>query len=87
MPIPKSIGAIELSSLGVGYRIEDEIRARQAGVALYAGSDFGPEGEGFFRMNIACPRKTLEKARVVVDPEQRAGLMRPLNPNRHKTKC
>jgi len=25
MPIPKSVGAIELSSIGVGYRIEDEM--------------------------------------------------------------
>lgn len=25
MPIPKSIGAIELSSIGIGYRIEDEM--------------------------------------------------------------
>ena len=25
MPIPKSVGAVELSSIGVGYRIEDEM--------------------------------------------------------------
>ena len=26
------------------------------------GSTFGPGGEGFMRMNIACPRKTLSMA-------------------------
>ena len=31
------------------------------GVGLYSGTDFGPQGEGFFRMNIACPRGTLEQ--------------------------
>ena len=31
------------------------------GVALYGGSEFGAEGDGFFRMNVACPRQTLEQ--------------------------
>ena len=31
------------------------------GVGLYSGTDFGEEGTGFFRMNIACPRARLEK--------------------------
>ncbi len=31
------------------------------GVALYGGSEFGAEGDGFFRMNVACPRETLEQ--------------------------
>ena len=31
------------------------------GVALYGGSEFGPDSEGFFRMNIACPREFLER--------------------------
>jgi cystathionine beta-lyase len=30
------------------------------GVGLYAGTEFGAAGEGFFRMNLACPRATLE---------------------------
>lgn len=33
----------------------------RGGVGLYAGTEFGAAGEGFFRMNLACPRKTLEK--------------------------
>ncbi len=31
------------------------------GVGLYSGTDFGAEGEGFFRMNLACPRALLEQ--------------------------
>ncbi len=33
-----------------------------AGVAMNEGNWFGPEGEGFVRMNLACPRPTLEEA-------------------------
>jgi cystathionine beta-lyase len=31
------------------------------GVGLYSGTDFGEEGVGFFRMNVACPRSLLEE--------------------------
>ena len=31
------------------------------GVGLYSGTDFGEEGRGFFRMNLACPRALLEQ--------------------------
>jgi cystathionine beta-lyase len=31
------------------------------GVGLYSGTDFGEEGTGFFRMNLACPRPLLER--------------------------
>ena len=34
----------------------------QAKVGLQSGTDFGPEGEGFMRMNFAVPRATLETA-------------------------
>ena len=33
-----------------------------AGVGMNEGSSFGPGGEGFMRMNLACPRSTVEKA-------------------------
>jgi cystathionine beta-lyase len=35
---------------------------RKARVALNDGSEFGKGGEGFVRLNFACPRKTLEEA-------------------------
>lgn len=31
------------------------------GVGLYAGSEFGPDSEGYFRMNLACARETLHR--------------------------
>jgi cystathionine beta-lyase len=43
---------------------QDEIMDRlvnKGGVGLYSGTDFGEEGAGFFRMNLACPRALLER--------------------------
>jgi cystathionine beta-lyase len=34
----------------------------RAGVGMNEGSSFGPGGEGFMRMNLACPRVIVEKA-------------------------
>jgi len=34
----------------------------EAGVALNDGTTFGPGGEGFVRLNLGCPRATLEEA-------------------------
>lgn len=34
----------------------------KAGVGMNEGSAFGPGGEGFMRMNLACPRTTVKKA-------------------------
>lgn len=35
---------------------------REAGIGMNEGSVFGPGGKGFMRMNLACPRKTIETA-------------------------
>lgn len=43
---------------------QDEIMDRLVnvgGVGLYSGTDFGEEGAGFFRMNLACPAALLQK--------------------------
>jgi cystathionine beta-lyase len=34
----------------------------KAGVGMNDGATFGKEGEGFQRMNLACPRAILKKA-------------------------
>lgn len=39
-----------------------EFFLNEAKVALNAGSEFGPGGEGFVRLNFACPRSTLKEA-------------------------
>lgn len=43
----------------------DEIRSmlmERAGVRLSSGTEFGPEGEGYMRVNLACPLERLEEA-------------------------
>lgn len=52
---------LDFRETGLG---EDEVMRRlveKGGVGLYAGTAFGPEGEGFFRMNIACSKETLRR--------------------------
>ncbi|MFZ2285625.1 MAG: PatB family C-S lyase [Bacteroidales bacterium] len=39
----------------------------KAGVGLNEGAQFGPGGEGFMRMNLACPRSIVEKALGQID--------------------
>jgi len=41
-----------------------KILCQKAGVWMNKGTMFGDEGEGFFRMNIGCPRPILEKAMI-----------------------
>jgi cystathionine beta-lyase len=37
------------------------------GVGLYGGTEFGKEGDGFFRMNLACPRELLERGLIGIE--------------------
>jgi len=44
---------------------DDELKdflIQKAGIGLNAGTVFGENGSGYMRMNVACPRATLEKA-------------------------
>ena len=34
----------------------------EAALGLNAGNIFGPGGDGYMRMNVACPKSVLEKA-------------------------
>jgi len=48
-----------------GFGSDDELKdfmIHKAGLALSEGTSFGPGGEGFMRMNLACPRAVLVKA-------------------------
>ena len=52
---------LDFRGTGLG---QDDIMERlvnKGGVGLYSGTDFGEEGVGFFRMNLACPRAVLEQ--------------------------
>lgn len=39
-----------------------DFMVNEAGLGLNAGKHFGPGGEGFMRINLACPRSVVEKA-------------------------
>lgn len=45
-----------------GWGPDPAARAMRAGVALEPGHHFGREGEGFARLNVACPAEVLEQA-------------------------
>ena len=49
--------ALGLDAAGLQRLFYDE-----AGLYLEEGSKYGPEGEGFVRLNIGCPRSVLETA-------------------------
>jgi cystathionine beta-lyase len=53
---------LDFRSLGMTEEALDSFILEEAGLWLDNGSMFGPEGEGFQRINIACPRATLEQA-------------------------
>ena len=48
--------ALDLSEAEIMRRLVET-----GGVGLYGGSEFGPDSEGFFRMNVACPRAYLAR--------------------------
>ena len=52
---------LDCSSLKVSSKVLSEFLRANQGVFLSAGSDFGQCGDGFLRLNIACPQKLLKK--------------------------
>ena len=53
---------LDFRAFGLSHEAIDDILLNKAGVWLSSGTVFGDEGEGFQRINIACPRATLESA-------------------------
>lgn len=53
---------IDFSELGLTEEQLEDFVLHKAKLWLDSGTIFGPEGKGFERINIACPRCTLEKA-------------------------
>ena len=53
-----------LDCSGLPYRgmALEHFMINRARVAMSAGYEFGPRGDCFLRMNVACPRCTLEEA-------------------------
>jgi cystathionine beta-lyase len=52
---------LDFRGTGLGQEEIMDRLVNTGGVGLYSGTDFGEEGEGFFRMNLACPRALLER--------------------------
>lgn len=53
---------LDCRKLGMTGSQLNDFMIHKAGLALSAGTYFGRNGEGFMRMNVACPRSTVEKA-------------------------
>lgn len=53
---------LDCRKMGLNSGQLSEFMVNKAGIALSEGSYFGNNGEGFMRMNVACPRPTLQKA-------------------------
>ena len=53
---------LDCSELGISGKELDQFIVEKAGLWLDGGAMFGPSGADFQRVNIACPRATLELA-------------------------
>ncbi|MCL2252915.1 MAG: pyridoxal phosphate-dependent aminotransferase [Lachnospiraceae bacterium] len=53
---------LDCRGLSLNEEEREDLIIKKAGLWLYSGRQFGGCGEGFERINIACPRKTLETA-------------------------
>ncbi|WP_127538011.1 MalY/PatB family protein [Paenibacillus illinoisensis] len=53
---------MDFSKLGVPQEELVRLLLNEAGLAFNDGTVFGPEGTGYMRMNVACPRSTVEEA-------------------------
>lgn len=53
---------LDFRGLGLTEEEREDLIVNRARLWLDSGAMFGADGEGFERINIACPRKTLEKA-------------------------
>ena len=52
---------LDFRATGLSHEQIQEKLLHEAKLGLNSGTDFGPEGEGFFRMNIGCPLETVKE--------------------------
>ncbi|MBN2585862.1 MAG: PatB family C-S lyase [Candidatus Fermentibacteraceae bacterium] len=64
VPRPQATYLLWMDCRGMGMTDEEleDFFVKKAKLGLDTGKMFGPGGEGFMRMNIACPRSTVQKA-------------------------
>lgn len=70
---------LDFRGLGLSEEQREELLTKKAGIWLDSGAIFGAAGEGFERINIACPRSILEDAlhrieRVIRESRETSGL-------------
>jgi cystathionine beta-lyase len=53
---------LDCRGLKMGARELNDFMLRDAGLRMNPGDEFGPEGAGYMRMNLGCPRALLDKA-------------------------
>ncbi|MBR6238587.1 MAG: aminotransferase, partial [Lachnospiraceae bacterium] len=53
---------LDFNSTGLSVKEIDDLIIKKAKLWLDSGHIFGPVGEGFQRINVACPRATLKEA-------------------------
>ena len=53
---------VDFSGLGISQDRINHLLINEAKVAMNSGTLFGPGGEGFIRINFACPRSMLREA-------------------------
>lgn len=53
---------LDFRELGLSNEALRKLLIEKAGVGMNDGASFGKEGDGFQRMNVACPRSVVEKA-------------------------
>lgn len=63
---------LDFRALGLSEAQREELIVKQAGLWLDSGAMFGVDGEGFERVNIACPRSTLQLALEKLEQAMRA---------------
>jgi cysteine-S-conjugate beta-lyase len=65
-PIPlEATYLLWLDCRNLGFGSDEELKTfmiKKAGLAMSEGTSFGPGGEGFMRMNLACPRAVIVKS-------------------------
>lgn len=62
---PQASFLVFLDCRGLGFDTQEELEqffADKAHLALNSGTVFGPNGKGFMRLNVGCPRNTVEQA-------------------------
>ena len=62
--LPEGTYLLWLNCAGLGFKQPDLERffLEKAKLGLNSGPDFGPEGRGYMRLNLACPRSTVMEA-------------------------